>query len=304
MAALPRLTILAAVTVISAFTSDDARAAQCTTPSEYAAAIENGTDCAVSSCLYLVITQTDAAPTHPYPEGFAKAWLSGYRTLAAILDARRKIGFQCALTADALAMAGFPPPFSGAPYQLHVVDGCALANEGHVIAIPTVAEWVRELEDAYGIEVSLPVFRALVADGMDFGSATGCRGQAAAGGRATDARACVGRPAFPDRDACSCSPAFDDAYRALRGLSPYGAGQTTSECFAKFETLPQSVAALRAALWACQDADPYNTFNGLGFDGSALTLPEFIVDNISFDEMGAGNAVTVALPDPATCSGR
>ena len=59
---------------------------------------------------------------------------------------------------------------------------------------------------------------------------------------------------------------------------------------------------LRAALWACQDVDPYNAFNGLGFDGTDLTLPEFIVDNIAFDAMGPDAVAHIALPDPVPCA--
>lgn len=59
---------------------------------------------------------------------------------------------------------------------------------------------------------------------------------------------------------------------------------------------------LRAALWACQDVDPYNAFNGLGFDGTDLTLPGFIVDNIAFDAMGPDAVAHIALPDPVPCA--
>jgi hypothetical protein len=297
--------ILAVFAVSSILAADDVGAAECRTPAEYAAAFESGTDCTVDSCLYSVITQADAAPTHPYPKGFAKAWLSGYRTLAAFLQLRSENGLQCGLTHQALDMVGFPAPFTGAPYRLHVIDGCVLQERGHVIGIPTVAEWVRELGDDYGIEIPMPAFRELAEDGMDFESAAGCRDQrGTADGEPIDARACAAGGNFPDKDTCSCSPAFVDAYKALRDLSPYGAGRTSAECFRRFEALTPSVPALRAALWACQDVDPYNAFNGLGFDGSGLTLPEFIVDNVSFDDIGADNVATIPLPDPAPCAGR
>jgi hypothetical protein len=293
-----RMAAVVAFAIMSVVASQSTHAAECRTPAEYAAAFESGADCAVGSCLYSVITQAESAPTHPYPDGFAKAWLSGYRTLAAFLQLRREKGPQCGLTGPVLNMVGFAPPYSAAPYRLNVIDGCALQRRGHVVGIPTVAEWVRELKDAYGIEIPMPVFRRLVEDGMDFESATGCSG------RQDPARACVSGASFPDEDTCSCSSEFVDAYRKLRDLSPYQRGQTTSECFGRFQALPSSVPALRAALWACQDVNPYNTFNGLGFDGDELTLPEFIVDNVSFAEMGADNVTAIPLPDPAPCTER
>ena len=150
--------------------------AECRTVSAFAAAFKRRHRVLVNSCLYGVITASDPAPTHPYPEGFGKAWLSGYRTLASILEFKHEKGAACGLTDQTLQMAGFPRPFDGAPYQLHVIDGCALAKKGHVIAIPTLAEWVRELVDEHQIEVPMPVFRKLADAGRDFTSATGCTG--------------------------------------------------------------------------------------------------------------------------------
>lgn len=296
---------LAAATILAlaSLSAGSAHAAACTTPAEVAAAFAAGEVCAVDSCLYGVITEGEAAPTHPYPAGFGKAWLSGYRTVAANLQDRHDDGATCAVTQKALTAAGFPPPFDGAPYRFHVIDGCALEKAGRFIAVPTVAEWVRVLMDDHRIAVSMPVFRNLAEAGRDFGKVTGCTGGTdAATGKPTDALACVTGAGFPDTGTCGCGAAFLDAYRDLAGLSPYTAGQTTAACFARYATMTPGEPALRAALWACQDADPYNAFDGLGFDGTELTLPEFIVDNIAFDAMGPDAVAHIALPDPAGCA--
>ncbi|MEQ9690568.1 MAG: hypothetical protein RLO48_12625 [Bauldia litoralis] len=161
----------ASVFAIAALAANGAAGAACSTPAEVAAAFAAGAVCDVDSCLYGVITEGDAAPTHPYPRGFAKAWLSGYRTIAADLQSRRDNGATCAVTEHALTAVGFPPPFDDAPYRLHVIDGCALEKAGDFIAIPTVAEWVRELMDTHRIAVAMPEFRSLVEAGRDFGAA-------------------------------------------------------------------------------------------------------------------------------------
>ena len=67
--------------------------------------------------------------------------------------------------------------------------------------------------------------------------------------------------------------------------------------------MPLTEPVVRAALWACQDVSPYNAFNGLGFDGTELTMPEFIIDNISFEKMTPRAVAHIALPDPASLPG-
>jgi len=281
----------------------DVEGAECRTPAEVSAAFESGSVCTVSSCLYGVITASDAAPTHPYPNGFAKAWLSGYRTIANILQSRHDKGPECNLTVHALETAGFPHPFNGAPYKLHVIDGCTLEKMGNFIAIPTVAEWVRMLMDTYQVEVPLPVFRNLADAGRDFTKVTACTGGTDPDTQAPiDALACVTGSQFPDHETCSCSSGFIDAYQKLRELSPYNANQTTAACFEQFKTLESTLPVLRAALWACQDVNPYNAFNGLGFNGAELTVSEFIVDNIGFYEMPPKAVSHIDLPDPVPCT--
>ena len=286
-------------------TAGSATGATCTTPAAVAAAFANGETCVVDSCLHGVITADDPAPTHPYPAGFGKAWLAGYRTVADILETRRDRGATCHLTDRALAQVGFPRPYDRAPYRFHVIDGCALESAGHFIAVPTVAEWVRVLMDGHGIAVPMAAFRALAETGRDFPAATGCTGGTdPVSGKALDALACVTGPGFPEAETCGCHPDFLQAYRTLHGLSPYEKGQTSAACFAAFEAMERSALTLRAALWACQDANPYNTFNGLSFDGANLTLPEFIFDNVAFAAMPSGAVAHRDLPDPAACAPR
>jgi hypothetical protein len=274
MKILATLSVLALATVAAA---NGARGAECRTVSEFAAAFKDGTECSVNSCLYGVITASDSAPTHPYPEGFGKAWLSGYRTLTSILQFKHEKGAACRLTDQTLQMAGFPRPFDGAPYQLHVMD-------------------------EHQIDVPMPVFRKLADAGRDFTSATGCTGGTdPETQKPIDALTCVTGSRFPDQDTCSCSSEFVDAYRKMRDLSPYDAGQTSAACFKQLKSMALTEPVLRAALWACQDVSPYNAFNGLGFDGTELTMPEFIIDNISFEKMTPHAVAHIALPDPASC---
>ena len=295
MKRVPILAIFALVSVVATA----ARSAECNTAADVANAFESGSDCIVNSCLYGVITGWDSAPTHPYPKGFAKAWLSGYHTIASILQLKKDIGFRCGLTDQALTMAGFLHPFTGAPYKFHVIDGCALQEKGYVIGIPTVAEWVRELKQKYQIEVPLPVFKKLAQDGKDFKRITGCKNQTDPVTEKTmDAMACVRGKDFPNLEHCSCSPEFIDAYSRLHDLSPYNPGQTTEMCFEKLRSLTLTEPVLREALWACQDVNPYNAFNGLGFDGVQLTLPEFIIDNVSFQRMPREGVAHLDLPTP------
>lgn len=196
-------------------------------------------------------------------------------------------------------MAGFPHPFTGAAYKFHVIDGCALEKSGYVIGIPTVAEWVQELKQKYRIEVPLPVFKKLAEAGKDFRGITGCEDQIDRISRKPlDAIACVRAKDFPHQDACSCSPEFIDAYGKLHHLSPYNHGQTTETCFEKLRSLTLTAPVLREALWACQDVNPLNAFNGLGFDGVQLTLPEFIVDNVSFQQMPREGVAHLDIPNP------
>ena len=297
-----RLAALATFLIVSVVATGT-HAAECKTAADVANAFENGTDCVVNSCLYGVITGWDPAPTHPYPKGFAKAWLSGYRTIESLLQFKKDIGFRCGLTDQALTMAGFLHPFTGAPYKFHVIDGCALEEKGYVIGIPTVAEWVRELKQKYRIEVPLPVFKKLAEAGKDFKGITGCEDQIDPIRRKPiDAIACVRAKDFPHHDACSCSPEFIDAYAKLHHLSPYNTGQTTETCFKKLQSLTLTEPVVREALWACQDVNPYNAFNGLGFDGVQLTLPEFIVDNVSFQQMPREGVTHLDLPNPCPIS--
>lgn len=293
-----RVAILAIFGLVSVVATA-ARGAECKTAADVANAFDSGTDCVVNSCLYGVITGWDSAPTHPYPKGFAKAWLSGYRTIANILQLKKDMGFRCSLTDQALTMAGFLHPFAGAPYKFHVIDGCALEEKGYVIGIPTVAEWVRVLKQQYQIEVPLPIFQKLAEAGKDFKGITGCKDQTdPIKQKPVDVIACVRAKDFPHHDTCSCSPEFIDAYDKLHVLSPYKPGQTTETCFKKLQSLALTEPVIREALWACQDVNPYNAFNGLGFDGVQLTLPEFIVDNVSFQEMGPEGVAHLGLPNP------
>lgn len=272
-----------------------AQNAICDSPTEVIDAFETGTDCLVDTCIYSTVSSGIAAPTNLTRPSSASAWVSGYNTIELFLEARASGQTKQEAAETLLTSLGLTEPFIREPYILHIFNGCIYEDELDApVRVPTAAEWLRTLGNEYNIRVPEEVGRDFILSGMNFESYTNC----------TNAL-CVVNRSFPTNNTCGCNTEFRNAVERF-GEVAWVEGGNTTECFSLLKETPEiDIIELRAALLVCDSANAFNTFNGLAFNGTEYTQPEFVVPNIGFEELQeAGvpydNTVLIGDPEDAT----
>jgi len=288
-----------------------ARAADCvSTPAEYRAAWDaREVRCVAPTLFGTTHTRGD---TTLYPSGFWYAWAGSNTNLERYLQLRARYGDQPPKTGiGVLSFVGYPglddwdTPTDLAVYTL---------PPGVRAQVPAFETWFRLLDEEFGNTGAYPLAaqRDLVLAysrlrrGEDvvgaFQDVTGCRRSQLLKGAAPSA-------------AIGCDRSFLDALAAA-GPSPYD-GASSLDCFAGFQTRytgPRNAAALRAALYQCQDAGFLNTGVGLGYNTYAnpfvcrpaaaqtvrqrYTGREFILPNASFADLPSHVDIPLDLGTP------
>lgn len=264
------------------------------TPAEYKAAWDARRVRCVSPSLFA--TTHARGDTSLYPSGFWYAWAGSNTNLERYLELRRRYGDQPPKVGiGILSYVGYPgldtwsTPTNLAVYRL---------PPGVRALVPSFETWFRLLDEQFGDTPAYPLkaqrdlvvaYSRLRRDEDVVGAfqkVTGCRRDKLLQGEAPSA-------------AIGCNRSFLGALAAA-GPSPYDQG-TSKKCFANYQSRyrgPRDAAALRGALYQCQDAGFLNTGVGLGYNTYAnpfvckpvsrqsvlerYTGREFIVPNTPF----------------------
>ncbi len=242
--------------------------------------------CEVDKCLYSVIT-TAGNHERPYGPGFGKAWVAGYDTIQEVV--RFFEADPSTATKKALQLIGF----GDGPYDklgklsYYVFDGCELQeNTPGLQIVPHSALVWRDVLTKMNIAVREEVWATLANYTWNFEALTKCD------------RNCVmddNTDLLQTDTKCGCAKEFAEAMKVVAGLNPYNKRQTSAKCFSRFnKAFPNATALqLRAALWQCQDVNPYNSFVGFTYNGQDLLKAEYITENFSFHAARSRN-VTIA----------
>ncbi|MGW4567322.1 hypothetical protein ACWEN3_34695 [Streptomyces sp. NPDC004561] len=268
------------------------------TPAEYRAAWNARQVRCVSPSLFG--TTHTRGDTSPYPSGFRYAWAGSGTNLERYLELRRRYGDQPPKTGvGILSYVGYPGLETwSTPTDLAVYT----VPTGVRALVPAFETWFRLLDEQFGETGAFPLAaqRDLVVAysrlrrGEDvvgaFQNVTGCRRDRLLQGAVPSA-------------AIGCNRSFLGALAAA-GPSPYDGGDSLT-CFAKFRSRyagPRDAAALRGALYQCQDAGFLNTGTGLGYNTYANPLVCAPADRQTVRERYTGrefilpNAPFAALP--------
>ncbi|MFJ4931384.1 hypothetical protein [Streptomyces sp. NPDC088736] len=281
------------------------------TPHAYRAAWEARQVRCVSPSLFGT-THTRGSAS-PYPSGFRYAWAGSSTNLERYLELRRTYGdTPPKVGVGILSYVGYPgldtwdTPTDLAVYTL---------PPGVRAQVPAFETWFRLLDEEFGGTAAYPLAAQTQLahryarlgprqDAVDaFQAVTGCRRNALLSGEEVSAR-------------IGCDAAFLGALAAA-GPSPYGTGRSTS-CFRNFAVRykgPRTAAALRGALYQCQDAGFLNTGVGLGYNTYAnpfvckpareqsvlqkYTGREFILPNTAFGRLPSHTDIALELGKPA-----
>lgn len=282
---------------ISACFGSEAAARCISSPGEYRSAWQQREVRCVSPSLFG--TTYDRGATSIYPSGFWYAWAGSNTNLERYLELRSRYAAEPPKVGiGILSFVGDPElSTSSTPTDLAVYT----LPDGVEPVVPTFEAWFRLLENEFGATAAYPLaaqielVRAYSQQRRDedvvdaFAAVTGCRRGALLRGRDPSAR-------------IGCNDAFLGAVRAA-GPSPYGTGHSKS-CFRRFASRyggPRNAAALRGALFQCQDAGFLNSGVGLGYNTFAnpfvckpaheqsvrqrYTGREFVLPNMRFDAL-------------------
>jgi hypothetical protein len=273
-----------------------------TTAAQYAAAFNS---CQPVSCvapsLYGVIGGgTPADQTSVYPSTFYWGWVGGAESLQQYADwqvqACQGTLAESEVTHRILLWVGFGEGdiTKGAPYTLSVMD---LGSEPSLF-VPAWEQWFLAFERAFGIVVPLDAQKNLTLNlgnavtrdpTRQFAEITGCSAHSAAH--------CTDQPLS------ACSADYQNAANALISQSPIEGTGSTTDCANAFKTYigtlgrSTNAAEVRAMLRYCQDVNPCNSGQGLGFNpayppgGGTLTQHftgrEYVLLNKSLQDLGA-----------------
>ncbi|MGV9761317.1 MULTISPECIES: hypothetical protein [Streptomyces] len=251
--------------------------------------------------------------TSLYPKGFWYAWAGSNTNLERYLELRRRYGdHPPKVGIGILSYVGYPGLDSWTtPTDLAVYT----LPRGVRALVPSFETWFRLLDERFGAmsayplaaQVDLVVTYSRLRRDEDvvgaFQKVTGCRRDQLLQGAVPSA-------------AIGCNRSFLDALAAA-GPSPYAGGDSKT-CFANFQSRyrgRRDAAALRGALYQCQDAGFLNTGVGLGYNTYAnpfvckpaarqsvrerYTGREFIVPNAPFTALPAHVDIPLDLGTPS-----
>lgn len=272
----------------------DARQVRCVSPSLFGTTHARGSD-------------------SPYPGGFWYAWAGSNTNLERYLKLRRDYGGNPPKVGiGILSYVGYPgldtwsTPTDLAVYTL---------PRGVRAQVPAFETWFRLLDEEFGNTGAYPLAgQKQLAYAYSrlgrhedvvnaFQKVTGCSRTALLKGQDVSAR-------------IGCNADFLGALAAA-GPSPYTMGESKS-CFRKFAARykgPRNAAALRGALYQCQDAGFLNTGVGLGYNTYAnpfvckpareqtvlqrYTGREFILPNTTFDRLPSHVDIPLKIGKPS-----
>ncbi len=227
-------------------------------------------ECEVNKCLYSVVT-TLGNHEQPYPEGFDFAWVSGYDTIQDVV--RFYEADPSTAPSKTLQLIGFGDgPYDFGELNYYVFNGCELEDKlpGLQIKPHSVHVW-HDVLNKMNIAVPVEDWVTLAENTWNFEAFTKCN------------RTCVMDNETDSK--CGCAQEFAEALKVVVDLNPYNPGQTSTNCFRRFNEAFQNATALelRAALWQCQDVNPLNSFVGFTYNGKELRKAEYITKNFRFN---------------------
>ncbi|WP_225808581.1 hypothetical protein [Streptomyces spinosus] len=232
------------------------------TPAEYRAAWNARQVRCVSPALFA--TTHTRGDTSLYPRGFWYAWAGSDTNLERYLELRKRYGGRPPKVGiGVLSYVGYPGLDTwSVPTDLAVYT----LPPGVRALVPSFETWFRVLDERFGHTSAYPLaaqrdlvvaYSRLRGDKDVVGAfqqVTGCRRTELLAGAAPSA-------------AIGCNRSFLGALAAA-GPSPYEGGDSKA-CFANFQSRyrgSRDAAALRGALYQCQDAGFLNTGVGLGYN--------------------------------------
>lgn len=216
-------------------------------------------------------------------------WVSGSPNLEEyLLIAQNHTGDPFATTADMLRFVGFTEDdiSEKCSYSMAVFTS-RRAMSGNGLMVPTWAELFLQLSvEPFYLDLDWDVQKELAQRGfLDFDSISGCQNRTV----------CTGGK----EESCTCGEEYITTYTTLQHkFEECG----TICCVLEFANATNngedaSVAAARAFFQACLAANPFFTGLGYSYDGTTVTVPEYLVRNV---KLGPGlDAVVFEVYSPS-----